>query len=370
MRLVVLTSGRQDWGILRSTVRALDVPLVIVTGMHLSERHGLTVRALEAEGVPIAARLPLGDGAPEAQAARLVAALPDELRSLAADALLVVGDRSETAAAALAATVAAVPIVHLHGGEESEGAIDNALRHAITKLSHLHLVSHPDHARRVVQMGEPPSSVHVVGAPGLDNIHRDDLPDRAALEAALGIALVPPVVLVTFHPTTLGGAADDEARALTAALAAVDATYVVTRPNNDAGADAIGARLEALAAQRPSRTVLVPALGELRYFGMLKIADAMVGNSSSGLIEAPIASLPAVNVGDRQRGRLRGDNVIDSPADERAIAAALGRALDPSLRARLDGKSPYGDGRSAPRIVALLRAWAPPRPPRKRFEDA
>jgi UDP-hydrolysing UDP-N-acetyl-D-glucosamine 2-epimerase len=373
-RLALLTSGRQDWGILRSTVRTLadgDVfePLVVAAGMHLQERHGLTVRLLEEEGVPVAGRLPTGDGAPAEQAARMLADLPSLLSSLGAEALVLAGDRSETAAAALAATLAALPLVHLHGGEESEGAIDNALRHAITKLSHLHLVSHPDHARRVVQMGEPPESVHVVGAPGLDNIHRADLPDRAALAAWLGLPLVPPVVLVTQHPTTLGGAADDEARALTDALAAVDATYVMTLPNSDAGAEAIVRRLRELAAARPGRVTLQPALGEARYFGMLKVADALVGNSSSALIEAPIAALPAVNVGDRQRGRLRGDNVLDVPATAAAIADGLRRALDPALRRRLSGRSPYGDGRSAPRIAAVLASWTPPSPPRKRFVE-
>ena len=299
----------------------------------------------------------------------MVEAIGRVLPELGAHAMLVVGDRSETAAAALGAALARVPIVHLHGGEETEGAIDNALRHAITKLAHLHLVSHPDHARRVQQMGEPDASVHVVGAPGLDNLRRTDLPDRAALEASLGISLVAPVVIVTEHPATLAGDPAAEVAALVRALEQVPATYVVTLPNNDAGNEAVRASLQAFVAAG-ARRIAVEALGEARYVALMRCADAMVGNSSSGLIEAPVVQLPVVNVGDRQRGRLRGANVIDAEATAPAIAAALQRALSPAFRASLAGTtSPYGDGHSADRVRAVLDAWTPPDPPRKRFVD-
>jgi UDP-hydrolysing UDP-N-acetyl-D-glucosamine 2-epimerase len=364
-RVAVLTSGRQDFGILRSTCRALAADArfelqLIVTGMHLE--HGSTVD----EDLP-ARRLDITRADAAAGAAAMLELLPPLLRELQPEALMLVGDRSETAAAALAATLARVPLIHLHGGEESEGAIDNVLRHAITKMSHLHLVSNEEHARRVRQMGE--ENVHVVGAPGLDNLFRTDLPDRAELEQHLGIALAAPLVAVTFHPTTLGGAPEDEVAALIAAMRAVPATYVVTLPNNDDGARAIREALLALARTQPS-VVAVQALGERRYFGLLKLADAVLGNSSSAIIEAPAVGLPAVNVGDRQRGRARGANVIDVACDGDAIAAALRRALDPRFRESLAGApSPFGDGRSAARIVELLSSWQPPRPPRKRFAD-
>ncbi len=373
-RIAVLTTGRQDFGILRSTCHAIAAApnlelLLLVGGMHLQERYGLTVGLIEREGLPIAARIPPARSTAADEASRMLAAVTGILESLRPDALLMVGDRTETLAAALGAQIARVPIVHLHGGEETEGAIDNALRHALTKLSHLHLVSHVEHARRVRQMGEPDATVHVVGAPGLDNLHRADLPDRARLAELLGIGLRPPVVMVTHHPATLGAPPVVEMRAVLEALGRVDATYVITRPNNDPGADEMLPLLETFVAERPKRATLQPALGESGYFALMKNADAMVGNSSSGLIEAPIVRLPVVNVGDRQKGRLRGDNVIDTTSTADAILLALRRALDPQFRASLEPRSPYGDGRSAPRIVDLLSSWQPPQPPRKRFVD-
>lgn len=372
--LAVLTTGRQDWGILRPVCVALReserwAPAILAGGMHLDGAHGNTLQSIEADGLSIKVRLDTTAGAGAAQAAAMVTAIAEVLPAIGAHALLVVGDRSETAAAALGATLARIPIVHLHGGEETEGAIDNALRHAITKLAHLHLVSHEEHAKRVRQMGEPDRDVIVVGAPGLDNLHRPDLPDRAALERSLGLALAPPVVVVTHHPATLGTDPAAEIDALVTALEQQMATYVVTLANNDAGNEVVRSALEAF-ARRGARRLAVEALGEARYFGLLRCADAMVGNSSSGLIEAPIFQLPVVNVGERQRGRLRGENVIDAAGTAAAIGEALRRALDPAFRQGLAGThSPYGDGHSAPCIRAALDAWTPPSPPRKRFVD-
>ena len=338
-RIAVLTSGRQDFGILRSTCHALTkaqgVELsLIVGGLHLSDRHGRTVRLVEAEGLPIAARIEPPDGGPPEQAAAMVVGVANALRKVRPSALMLVGDCSETLAAAIAAQLERVPIVHLHGGEETEGAIDNALRHALTKLSHLHLVSHADHARRILQMGEPDDSVHVVGAPGLDNLHRADLPDSAALASDLGVELRPPVVVVTYHPTTLGGSVTQEVSALVEAMERINATYVITRPNNDAGADEAEGLLETFVAARKGRATLQAALGEARYFGLMQLADAMIGNSSSALIEAPIMRLPVVNIGDRQKGRMRGANVVDVAPMADDIAAALRRALIPDFERR------------------------------------
>lgn len=374
MRLAVLTTGRQDWGILRSTCLALrDDPrfdlCLIVGGLHCAEPFGRTERLVIADGFETAERLDwIAESAtPHGQAGRAVAAIGDALGRQSPDALLLVGDRFETAAAALAATLGRIPIVHLHGGEETAGAFDDALRHAVTKLSHLHLVSHADHARRVIAIGEAPETVHIVGAPGLDNLHRADLPGRAELEQDLGVELIPPVVVVTLHPTTLApeGIAAAEVSAVIDAMDQVRATYVVTLPNNDPGAEPIREALRA--AAQGDRRVAVDALGERQFWGMLRSADAMLGNSSAALIEAAALGLPAVNVGDRQQGRVRGDNVTDVPAaDPDAIAAALRQALTPATRQHLAGAvSPFGDGRSAPRIVAILAAWTPPHPPRK-----
>lgn len=372
MRLAILTTGRQDWGILRSTcVELRQHPaieaIVLAGGMHCEARFGSTVEQLVADGFAVVERMrwtgEMTDAPAHVQAGDAMRLIGDALARHKPDALLLVGDRFETMAGALAATLACVPIVHLHGGEETEGAFDNAIRHAITKLSHLHLVSHPLHAKRVMAMGEHPTSVHVVGAPGLDNLRRSDLATRAELEQFLGIKLEPPVVLVTLHPSTLGDAGDREVSALVEAMDRVDATYVITLPNVDPGAAAIRDRLSEASA-RPRRCA-VEALGERRYFGLMQLCDAMVGNSSSGIIEAPIVRLPVVNIGDRQKGRLRSNNVIDVPADATTIATALSRAVSRGYRERFAEGGPFGDGRSAPRIVEILSRWQPPRPPIK-----
>lgn len=358
MRLAVLTTGRQDWGILRSTCIALREHVILLAGgMHGEARFGNTAGALAADGFAPEVLRWAGehaDAPSHLQAADATRLVGEALERHRPDALLLVGDRFETAAAALAATVARVPIIHLHGGEQTDGAFDNALRHAITKLAHLHLTSHPAHAQRVIAMGEDPSSVHVVGAPGLDNLRRTDLATRAELERDLG-SLPSPLVLVTLHPTTLSKA--NELDAMLAAMDRVPATYVITLPNVDPGAAAIRTRLVE-EGMRPGR-LAVEALGERRYFGIMQIADAMLGNSSSGLIEAPVLRLPVVNIGERQAGRLREPNVIDSAVEMSTIAAALERALEPGFRTSLPASSAFGDGRAAERIAAILLAWHP-----------
>ena len=371
--IAVLTTGRQDWGILHSTCLAIDAHpdlrlRLLVGGMHLSARHGSTIEQVRADGFEPADELAWLDGPadppPDIQAAAALAAVGTALRLEPTDALVLAGDRFETAAAAIAATVAGVPIVHLHGGEQTLGAFDDALRHAITKLSHLHLVSTEEHARRVMALGEDPASVHVVGAPGLDAAVRTDLPDRAALERELGVPLRPPVVVVTVQPATLDPDPGAVVEAVVGAMVAVPATYVVTLPNADPGAEPIRGRLRA-AASGPGWTV-VEALGEARYWGLMRIADAMLGNSSSGLLEAPAVDLPAVNVGDRQEGRRREANAIDAPSDAAAVAAALRRALDPTFRAAVVSAHPQlADGRAGVRIADIIAAWRPSAPPRK-----
>jgi UDP-hydrolysing UDP-N-acetyl-D-glucosamine 2-epimerase len=350
--------------------------------MHLSARHGSTIELIRDDGFEPDALLDWvgpgrsgadgDDATPDApadvQAAAALAAVGAELRAHPVDALVLVGDRFETAAAALAATVNRVPIVHLHGGEQTLGAFDDALRHSITKLAHLHLVSHEEHARRVIAMGEDPASVHVVGAPGLDAAVRADLPDRASLAADLEIALDPPVVVVTVHPATLDVDPAAAARVVTAAMDLVPATYVITLPNADPGAATVRSTLLAAASAPGSGTtrLAVDALGERRYWALLRIADAMLGNSSSAIVEAPAVDLPAVDVGDRQAGRRREANVIAAEMDVDDVAAALRRALDPAFRAALaDARPRLLDGRAGERIAAIIAAWRPQIPPRK-----
>lgn len=380
LRLGVLTTGRQDWGILRSTCKlakttfASRIELTLLAGgMALSKEHGDSAAVMTADGlapderIDWLSRAQAGQAEVHAQAGAATTMIGDVLARRRLDALLLAGDRFETMSGALAATLARVPLVHLHGGEETEGAFDNAIRHAITKLAHLHLVSHVEHARRVVAMGEDPKAVHVVGAPGLDNIHRADLPSREELETRLGIPLAGPVVIVTLHPATLGADPSTEALSVCAAMDACDATYVITLPNNDPGASVIRTTLEE--AARSPRRVAVESLGERFYWTLLKNADAMLGNSSSAIVEAPAVALPAVNVGARQKGRLRAANVIDVEPVGEAVREGLRRALDPTFRTSIGdaSRAAFGDGHAGERILELLAAWTPPVPPIKRW---
>ncbi|GMV18719.1 MAG: UDP-N-acetyl glucosamine 2-epimerase [Polyangiaceae bacterium] len=372
-RIAVFTSGRQDYGILRSTLLLLRSDprfdlRVLCGGMHLRAEFGRTIDLLKQDGLEIHEELPFASSDVVLECSEAMSLVGAALVRQGPDALLLLGDRSETLAAAFAATLRMVPLVHLHGGEESEGAIDNALRHAITKLAHLHLVSHHDHARRVLQMGEPDRQVVVVGAAGLDNLHRDDLPGREALEAFLNISLADPVVVVTFHPTTLGGDPLTEVSQLAEAMGQVRATYVVTLPNSDPGNDVIRKYWLSWAAARQNVAV-VPALGSTRYFGLLRLSAAMLGNSSSGIIEAPSVGLGVVDVGERQSGRLAPAHVRHVPSRAGAIAHALCEVLRPEVRARLrETPGLYPSGPAAPRIVAAIANWTIPRPPKKSFE--
>lgn len=373
----VLTTGRQDYGILRSLIHGLRADRrfelkLFAGGMHLDSRFGTPGELLSRDGIEDYTPVPflgaLGD--PVAEASRAATALARALRSDRPGSLVLMGDRSETLAAAMAGAILGMPLVHIHGGEETEGAIDNAMRHAITKLSHLHFTSHPLHRDRVVQMGEDPTSVHVVGPPGLDNLYRDDLPDRDVLLASVGLPrnLERPLLLVTVHPTTLS--CDDnlaEARAVATAITATGAAAIVTAPNSDEGGAEIREFWRRWAHDRPLVSV-VSSLGEQRYWGALKVVDAVVGNSSSGLIEAPAARVPGVNVGDRQKGRLRHPLTIDAAAEPRAVEEAVRTALTPQCREALRVADPlYPEGRAADRMIEILADWRPVTPIRKAF---
>ena len=367
-RIGVVTVSRSDYGHLRPVLEALrrapDLELLLlVAGMHLASEFGLTVRDIEADGFPISARVEMlgGGDTPEAVAAatgRGVAGFGEAFARLRPDVVVVLGDRFEMLAAAVAALPFALPVAHIHGGEVSEGAMDNQIRHAITKLAHLHFASAEPHARRIAAMGEEPWRIHTVGAPGLDRLATTEPLPRAALARELGLPEAGPWLLVTFHPVTLEyrdtAAHIDE---LLAALEKTDGFIVITYPNADTAGRLIIERIEEFAGRHPRRCRLAKSLGERLYLSLLRHADLMIGNSSSGLIEAPSFGLPVVNVGSRQRGRLRGTNVIDvEPSREdilRGIEAA--QALPFRVRARA-AANPYGDGHAAPRIVEILRS--------------
>lgn len=364
-KIAVVTGTRAEYGLLSDIIRRIhrDPSLqlqLVVTGQHLARPFGFTVREIVADGFPIAARVPLplahDSGAAIGRAmAVATAGLSRVYSRLAPDLLVLLGDRHEALAAAVAALPARIPVAHIHGGESSEGAIDEQIRHAITKLSHVHFPVTEAYRRRIVQMGEDPRRVFQFGAPGIDNLRRMKFRDRAELYRELGLPHDRPIGVVTFHPATLdpdGAAA--QSRALMQALAArEDVFWVLTLPGADVGYRVIVENARRFVARHPTGALLKPSLGHLNYLSLLRHAAIVVGNSSSGIIEAPSFGVPVVNIGDRQKGRVRAANVIDVPAvTARAIGIAITRALRKG-RARV--VNPYAGRDTCARIVATLK---------------
>jgi UDP-hydrolysing UDP-N-acetyl-D-glucosamine 2-epimerase len=366
MRTVAaVTTSRADWGlylpILRRLRRERSIRLrLVVSGSHLSERYGRTVDAVRADGFEPDERVDvrLGPGTPAGVARSMALGVEGFARAFGRthpDLLVVLGDRFEMFTAAVAALPFNLPVAHIHGGEVTEGAMDDALRHAVTKLSHLHFVSTREYARRVAQLGEEPWRITVAGAPALDNLKAVKLLSRPALERELAFPLDPAPLLVTFHPVTLE--APDTARQADELLAALDRSglpVVFTMPNADPANAVIRDRVRTFLRGRP-RAAAFESLGTRLYFSLMRHAAAMVGNSSSGLIEAPSFRLPVVNVGIRQRGRVRAMNVIDCGHGRAEILKAVRKAVAPEFRDGLRGlRNPYGDGGAADRIAERL----------------
>jgi UDP-hydrolysing UDP-N-acetyl-D-glucosamine 2-epimerase len=363
-RVAVVTGSRADYGLLRGLLTRLramdDVDLqIIVCGMHLVDKFGQTWRAIEADGFQIAAKvdLRLGDDSSEAIARSTgvgVVGFSEVLPRLTPDLLVVLGDRFEILAAAVAATVLNIPIAHIHGGEVTAGAFDDAIRHAITKMACLHFVAAEPYRRRVIQMGEKPDVVFNVGAPGLDQADAAPTLGRAELFRALGIDGPEQFLLATLHPTTARPEADAATvAALLGALAPLeDRSIIFTGVNADPGHGAIDDAIRAFVAERPGRAWLFTSLGSARYWAALRLAEAVVGNSSSGILEAPAVGTPSVNIGDRQLGRLRTSSIIDCPVDVHAISNALLRIRNGAVSAPVD--PPYGRGGASQKIAQII----------------
>ena len=365
-RVCVVTATRAEYGLLYWLLKALEADAsvelqLVVTGTHLCANFGMTVRQIEADGFPIADRVQmlLHDDSPRGIAKSMGLAtlgLADTFARLEPDVVVLLGDRYEMLAAAQTAMIARIPIAHIHGGEATEGLIDEAIRHAITKMSHLHFVAADAFRQRVLQLGEAPERVWVVGATGLDNIARLPLLSRAELEAHLQLEFASPTFLVTYHPVTLHH--EDPAVAMETLLRVLDetgGTIILTGVNADTGARAIRETAERFARQRPGRVALVESLGALRYLSAIHHADVVVGNSSSGLIEAPAVGTPTIDIGERQRGRLRADSVIHCSADEADLRGAVAAALTPAHQAlSARRQTPYGTPGAAERIAQVL----------------
>ncbi len=365
--IAVVTVARSDYGIYLPILRRIksDSGLelrLMASGAHLSQKFGSTVNEIERDGFHISDRIEMPDSSDDPQDIAKAMGVGTIGFSQAfarsrPDILLALGDRFEMHAAVIAALPFKIPVAHIHGGESTQGAIDESLRHSITKLSHLHFASTEGHAKRILQMGEEPWRVFVSGAPALDHLKDMALIHRQDLERQFSIDLSPPVLLVTFHPETLRHELTESlATELFSALEEQDAQIVFTYPNADTGSDVIIRMLQDFVSRHKRSRLLVNA-GSRAYFSLMACVSAMVGNSSSGIVEAASFKLPVVDIGERQRGRTRPRNVVHSDCDRRAISAAIGAVLKPEFRAGLaDLTNPYGTGNASEIIVSTLKS--------------
>lgn len=364
-KLAVVTSTRAEYGLLYPLIRALEADddfqvQVIVTGTHLLASYGNTVRYIEEDGVSIAYRIPImQDGDSSAQIiARAVSAFDAVYEKERYDGVVVLGDRYELYGFCLPALMRRIPLIHLHGGEKTEGAIDERIRHSITKMASLHFPSLPQYAKRIVQMGEQPAFVHPVGAIGLDNILALTPIPPAELEEELQLSFDSPTALVTFHPVTLDTEEQVrlQAERVFRALWRSGLTCLVTMPNSDTGGDMAREVIARYVEQDPTHFIYRKSLGQRKYLSVLRCVGAVIGNSSSGILEVPSFGIPTVDIGDRQQGRFAPDTVLHCACDEDAICQTIQYAFSPDFRARIKGYvSPYGDGKTAARIVRILK---------------
>lgn len=381
-KVAIVTSTRADWGLLSGIARGLDsradVELsVIATNMHLDSRYGDTVNEILADGIAVAERVemtPVSDSpADTARAtARCLDGMAGAFERLRPDLLLILGDRYEMLAVATAATLMRIPIAHIAGGEISEGAIDDNIRHALTKLSALHLTATEPYRRRVIAMGEDPSRVINTGAIGVYNISTVELMPAHELEASIGMPLDSGTLLVTMHPATADDAdVDERMQSLLDALDRFpDSRVLFTYPNNDSRGAVIIGMIHRYADRWPGRVAVVPSLGRRRYLSALKCVGAVVGNSSSGIVEVPSAGIPTVDIGIRQRGRIAADSVIHADDDADSIAAAIAKALSPEFRRFAAGVgNPYSRPDTLRTIVEAVATFPLDMLRRKKFYD-
>ncbi|MGA8729727.1 MAG: UDP-N-acetylglucosamine 2-epimerase [Terracidiphilus sp.] len=363
-RIGVVTTSRADFSHLYWPLQELaahpDVELgVFALGPHLSPEFGTTIAEIEREGFPIKARIEclLSSDTDTGMAKTIgiaILGLADALTAWRPDLLLLIADRYEMLAPASVALALRIPIAHIEGGEVSQGAIDDCVRNAITKLAHVHFTSTETARRRVIAMGEEPWRIHRAGAPSLDHLRRSNLVDRPALEQRLGLTLAPPTLLALWHPVTIHRDTNTEADAFFTAMEQVAGRLLFVYPNTDSGSYALIERTQALARTRANTNIFVN-LDAASYWSLLGQVDVLVGNSSSGIMEAASFALPVVNVGMRQQGRERAPNIIDAPAQSDAILTAIDNALSPTFRDSLRGMvNPYGDGTAASTIVRTL----------------
>lgn len=368
MKVCVFTATRAEYGLFYWLLKGLQADSraelsVIASGTHLSSEHGMTVSEIESDGFVIDEKVEmlLSSDTPVGVVKSMglgMVGYADALSRVAPDCIVVLGDRYETLAFAQAALLMKLPIVHIHGGEITEGAYDDMIRHSLSKMASLHFCAMEEHRNRIIQMGEQPSSVYQVGALGLDNIMKTELPSLAEVEKFLNFDLTGRYVVVTYHPVTLAEEPPVESfQAMMDALldSSEDLKIVVTHPNADDGGRSIMPHIRDYSTANPSRVVSIASLGFRRYLSTVKHSQAVVGNSSSGVIEVPSLHVPTVNIGARQKGRTCANSVIHCPATRPAISRALSVAFSEDFQDLCKGiTNPYGDGSSVEKILPTL----------------
>jgi len=370
-KICIITGTRAEYGLLRLVMQKIkDDPeltlQIIATGMHLSPEFGLTYLEIEYDGFHIDRKVEMltssdtSVGIAKSMGLGMIG-FADALNELSPDLIVVLGDRFEIFSAVSAALVARIPVAHLHGDELTEGAFDDAFRHSITKMSHLHFVAAEEYRRRVIQLGEQPDRVFLVGGLGIDNIKSLKLLDRAALEASLGFNLGPKNLLITFHPVTLETATATEQMAeLLAALSELaDIQLIFTMPNADTDGRVMIKMVEKFVAQHSNNARAFTSLGQLLYLSCLSHVDGVIGNSSSGLTEVPSFKKGTINIGDRQRGRLQAESVINCDPNHQSIVGALKKLYAPDFHKRLRKvTNPYGEGGATKKVVEIIKNHA------------
>jgi len=366
-KIAVVTGSRAEYDLLKGLMRLLSADKkvelsVMVTGMHLSPEFGLTYKTIENDGFKIDEKVEtlLSSDSPVGIAKSIglgVIGFAEALNRIQPNLLVILGDRFEIFAAAQAALTHRIPIAHIHGGESTEGLMDEAIRHAITKMSHIHFASTDYYARRIMQLGENPKNVHNVGALGIDNIHNTRLLTQSEFEKSTDFKLGEINFLVTYHPVTL--MAGESIKSLMALLESLsnypNASIIFTQPNADTDGRTLINIIDKFSKQHPQRIAMFDTLGQLRYLSAIHLVDVVIGNSSSGIIEAPSFYTPTVNIGDRQRGRIKPLSVIDCKDDTLSITKAIDTALSKEFITSIaTQKSPYGDGNCASKIVNLI----------------
>ena len=364
--ITVVTATREEYGLLKTLIqRLIDsnnyVVRIVATGAHLSPEFGFTYKEIEHDGFEIDDKIPilLSSDSPAGISKAMGLAMigfGDYFERKPADLLILLGDRYETLAIASAALNARIPVAHLHGGETTEGAIDEACRHAITKMSWLHFTSTEEYRRRVIQLGEDPQRVFNFGALGVENALHTDFMTLSELEASIGFSLDKPFAVVTFHPVTLEGAsAEDQINALLTVLSQhTEMKFIITGANADTGGRIINQKVKDYAAEHDN-ALSVTSLGMRRYLSAIHYASMVIGNSSSGILEVPSFHIPTINIGDRQKGRLQASSVINCDPTVEGIAAAIEKANSPSFREiAKNTQNPYGDGNTSGKILELI----------------